>query len=74
MRCRENGLDVTNLRDEIIELLLRRGVLLRHLLVLGLPLVALVLEGLHFALEVACFDVGLAESASYTHNVSKLRK
>lgn len=57
------GLDVTDLGHEVIELLLRVGVLLGHLLVLLLPLVALGFEGLDFALVVAGFDVGCAESA-----------
>lgn len=37
------------------------GVLLGHLLVLGLPLVTLGLESLDLALKVAGLDVGLAE-------------
>ena len=37
--------------------------LLRQFLMLGFPLVALLLEGLNLALEVAGLDVGLAESA-----------
>jgi hypothetical protein len=46
---------------EVVQILLQLGVLLGHLLVLGLPLVALRLEGLHLALVVAGLDVGLAE-------------
>ena len=56
------SLDITNLGHKVVELLLRVGVLLGHLLVLLLPLVALRLEGLHFALVVPGLDVGLAES------------
>ena len=57
---RRSGLDVTDLRHEVVELLLGVGVFLRHLLVLLLPRVAVRFEGLHFALVVAGFDVGLA--------------
>lgn len=46
---------------EVVQILLQLCVLLGHLLVLGLPLVALRLEGLHLALVVAGLDVGLAE-------------
>lgn len=53
--------NVTNLRDEVVELLLGVGVLLRHVLVLLLPLVGGLLESLHLALVVAGLDVGLAE-------------
>lgn len=35
---------------------------LRHLLVLGFPLITLLLESLHLALEVSGLDVGLSES------------
>lgn len=62
--------DVTNLLDKVVELLLGVGIFLSHFLVLGLPLVAGLLEGLHFAFVVAGFDVGLAKpkrvSMSYT--------
>lgn len=44
-----------------MQILLQLGVLLGHLLVLGLPLVALRLEGLHLALVVAGLDVSLAK-------------
>lgn len=54
-------LDVANLVLEILQLLLNLGVLLGHLLVLGLPRIALLLESLDLALEVAGLDVGLAE-------------
>lgn len=54
-------LEVTNLGGELVKLLLGVGVLLRHLLVLGFPLVAGLLESLDFAFEVARLDVGLAE-------------
>jgi hypothetical protein len=56
-------LDVANLLLEVLQLLLDEGVLLGHLLVLGLPLIAIGLEGLNLALEMACLDVGLAEPA-----------
>lgn len=55
--------DVTNLRDEVVELLLGVVVLLGHVLVLLLPLVGGLLECLHLALVVAGLDVGLAEPA-----------
>lgn len=54
-------LDVANLVLELLQLLLKGGVLLGHLLVLLLPLVTLVLEGLHLSLEVSGLDVGLSE-------------
>jgi hypothetical protein len=53
--------DVTNLRDEVVELLLGVVVLLGHVLVLLLPLVGGLLKCLHLALVVAGLDVGLAE-------------
>ena len=53
--------DVTDLLDKVVELLLGVGVFLGHLLVLGLPLVAGLLESLDFAFVVAGLDVGLAE-------------
>lgn len=53
--------DVTDLLDKVVELLLGVGVFLGHLLVLGLPLVARLLESLDFAFVVAGLDVGLAE-------------
>lgn len=55
------SLDVANLGNEVVELLLGGIVLLGHLLVLGLPLVAGGLQGLHLALVVAGLDIGLAE-------------
>ena len=58
-----HSLDVANLVLELLELLLHSGVLLGHLLVLGFPGIALLLEGLDLALEVSCLDVGLAEPA-----------
>jgi hypothetical protein len=54
-------LDGVDLVLEVLELLLDGGVLLGHLFVLGLPLVALLLEGLDFPLEVAGPDVGLPQ-------------
>ena len=53
--------DVTNLRNEVVELLLGVAVLLGHVLVLLLPLVGGLLEGLDLALVVAGLDVGLTE-------------
>jgi hypothetical protein len=53
--------DVTNLRNEVVELLLGVAVLLGHVLVLLLPLVGGLLESLDLALVVAGLDVGLAE-------------
>ena len=58
---RRRGLDVANLGNKVVELLLGLVVLGGHLLVLGLPLVARGLEGLHLALVVAGLDVGLTE-------------
>ena len=58
----EGSLDVTNLCHEVVELFLGCRVFRGHLLVFGLPLIALVFEGLDFALVVAGFDVCLAES------------
>jgi hypothetical protein len=57
----EDKLDVANLGLELFQLLLESVVLLRHLLVLGLPLVTLVLKSLHLSLEVSGLDVGLSE-------------
>lgn len=53
---------ISNLGLEICQLLLDGRIFLAHLLILGLPLITLALEGLDLALEVAGFDVGLAES------------
>ena len=61
MLKRRRGLDVANLGDKVVELLLGEVVLLGHLLVLGLPLIAGGLQGLHLALVVAGLDIGLAE-------------
>lgn len=49
---------------ELLELLLQSHVLLGHLFVFLFPLVALLLQSLHFALVVAGLDVGLSEPAS----------
>lgn len=54
-------LDVSNLGQEVFQLLLCRGILLGHLLVLRLPTVPFRLQGLYFALEVAGLDVRLSE-------------
>ena len=56
------NLDVGDIGLELLQALLYLGVLLGHLLVLGLPLIALLLESLNLALEVAGLDVGLAKS------------
>jgi hypothetical protein len=53
--------DVADGDLEVVQVLLQLGVLLGHLLVLGLPLVTLRLEGLDLTLIVAGLDVGLAE-------------
>ena len=63
-RAAKAGLDGADLGLEVLELLLDGGVLLGHLLVLGLPLVALALEGLDFSLKVAGLDVSLPEPAA----------
>lgn len=55
------NLDVADGDLEVVQVLLQLGVLLGHLLVLGLPLVTLRLEGLDLALVVAGLDIGLAE-------------
>lgn len=60
-RSLARNLDVADLVLEVLELLLEGLVLLGHILVLGLPLVSLVLQGLHLALEVAGFYVSLAK-------------
>jgi hypothetical protein len=46
---------------KVVQLLLQSRVLGSHLLVLLFPLVALVLEGLHLALEMASLDIGLSK-------------
>ena len=57
------GSNVGNLGGQAVEVGLHLVVLLGHLFVLGLPVVALNLEGLDFALEVSGLDVSLAEPA-----------
>ena len=59
-----SNLDIANLGHEVVELLLGLGILLGHLLILGLPRVALGLEGLSPALVVSRLDVGLTKAAS----------
>ncbi len=54
-------LDIANFDLELLQLFLETGVLLGHLLVLLLPLVTLVLEGLHLAFKVAGLDIGLTK-------------
>ena len=58
---KRGGLNVADLLLEVLELLLDRGVLLGHLLELGLPLIAVLLECLDFAFEVAGLDISLTE-------------
>ncbi len=60
-RLPECKLNVANLCLEVLQLLLHSGVLLGHLLVLGLPLVTVLLESLDFTFEVAGLDIGLTE-------------
>lgn len=55
------GLDGVDLVLEVLQLLLHGRVLLRHLLVLRLPLVALLFEGLDFPLEVPSLNVCLPQ-------------
>lgn len=57
--------NVANLVLEVLQLLLQGGVLLGHLLVLGLPLVAVGLEGLDLSLEVAGLDIGRSEPMGF---------
>lgn len=54
-------LDVADLGLEILQLLLDGCVLLSHLLVLGLPLIAVCFEGLDFTFEVAGLDISLTQ-------------
>jgi len=56
--------DGANLSLKIVQFLLEGRVLLCHFLILLLPLIAFLLESLDLALEVASFDVGLAEPGS----------
>ena len=51
---------VTNLSSKIIQLFLGLLIFLSHLFILGLPLVAGLLEGLYFAFKVAGLDIGLS--------------
>lgn len=55
------ALDIADRPLQLLELFLDSGVLLRHLLVLGLPLLACGLESLHFTFEVSGLDVRLAQ-------------
>lgn len=54
-------LDVADRDLQLVQVLLQLAVLLRHLLVLGLPLVPFRLQCLHLALVVTGLDIGLAE-------------
>lgn len=65
-------LDGADLGLEVVQFLLHGGVLLGHLLVLGLPLVALLLEGLDFPLEVSSLDVGLPQPRKEAVSVSEV--
>lgn len=56
-----------------MQVLLQLGMLLGHLLVLGLPLITLCLQCLHLALVVASLDVSLAEPEN-TYGQSVLEK
>ena len=47
--------------SKVIEFLLGLRIFLRHFLKFGLPFVSFLLESLYFTLEMAGFDVGLAE-------------
>lgn len=57
-------LDVANLGNKVVELLLRLGILLGHLLILGLPLITSLFERVDFALKVASLDICLTQSES----------
>ena len=46
---------------QLVEILLQLGVLLCHFFILAFPFITRRLEGLHFALVVAGFNIGLAE-------------
>lgn len=59
-----SDLNVADGELEFLQVLLQVAVLLGHLLILGLPLIALRLQCLHLALVVASLDVGLAEPVS----------
>lgn len=65
-------LDVADLGLELLQLLLDVCVLLGHLLVLGLPLVSLGLEGLDFSLEVSRLDIGLPEPRKQSTRCQRL--
>lgn len=54
-------LDVADRNLEVVQILLQFRMLLRHLLVLALPLVTRSLERLHLAFVMTSLDVGLAE-------------
>ena len=56
-----NSLHVANLLLEIVQLLLRIGVLLCHLLEFLLPLITVLLESLDFAFEVTSLDISLTK-------------
>lgn len=56
----EVKLQTLNLTTEFLQLLLNILVLLGHFFVLGLPLIAVILQCLHFAFEMAGLDICLA--------------
>lgn len=59
--CKTNQhLQAFDLESEILQCFVRGFVFLRHLFILGLPLVAGILERLDFAFVVAGLNVGLA--------------
>ena len=62
-RCFSSNLDVAHALLQFLQFLLEVGVLLGHFLVLVLPFIAGLLQGLDFALEVTGLDVGLSEPA-----------
>lgn len=55
------ALNIAYRNFQVVEILLQLGVLLRHFLILAFPLITRRLKGLHFALVMAGFNVGLAE-------------
>jgi hypothetical protein len=61
---REDISDIAHALLQLLQLFLQICILLGHLLVLLLPLVATLLESLHFSLVVTGFDVGLAEPSA----------
>jgi len=60
-QCASIRLDVSHALLQFLQFLLKVPVLLRHFFVFGLPLIPGLFQRLDFSLEVACFDIGLAE-------------